>query len=396
MKLIEDIIDNHSDFIWEVDTHGTYTYVSIGIENILGFSEDEVLGKKPFDFMEENESKKIKYQLKKRLISSPKFKYLKSKHLHKKGHEIILESSGTPILDKKQNIIGYRGINKDISYKNSLENSLIKKSRQLSFLTKKLEELVIQNNIDMEKQAKTIIMGEMLENIIHQWRQPLSTICTASSGLIIQQENNLLNDKNIHDSLSLIKDTSLYLSDVVEDFRSFYKDGDEKRFFHINEIFERTFTLLPKEFKEIKVIKDIDDIELYAYDTKIVQIFMNIYINSNDEFKRNKIKKKYIFINVHKDENFCVIKIKDNAGGIKKDILDKILNCRITTKKEGTGLGLCLCKEILSKHLNGTIKVLNKSYSYNEKKYVGAEFIIKVPINIQNKEPIKTEIMQMI
>lgn len=385
MESFEKIINNYEDFIWEVDKKGHFTYVSYGIENILGYKKSEIIGKKIFHFMQEDESEKIKKYLKQKLLKTDKFKYLKNRHIHKNGNIIIFESSGTTLFDENKNIIGYRGISKNISYQNTLEKSLIKQYKYANHLSHKIKTITTQTDTDLKKQVKFSTMGKMFEKIIHQWRQPLSTICTTSSGLMIQEEHKLLNKQIMHDSLSLIKNTSHYLSDVVEDFRAFYKEENIKRLFNINELFEKTLSLLPSEFKEIQIIKNIEEFELFTYDTLIVQIFMNIFINANDEFTRHKIKNKLLFITVYKDNDSCIIKIKDNAGGIQNNIINKILTSRISTKKDGTGLGLCLCKEILSKHLYGTITVLNKSYKHNKENHMGAEFIITVPINIQTK-----------
>jgi signal transduction histidine kinase len=90
-----------------------------------------------------------------------------------------------------------------------------------------------------------------------------------------------------------------------------------------------------------------------------------------------------IFINLFKENNILILKIKDNAGGIKEDILDRVFEPYFTTKhkSQGTGIGLYMSTEIIKKHMNGNLTVSNQEYTYNNIKYNGAEFKIEIPIN---------------
>ena len=106
--------------------------------------------------------------------------------------------------------------------------------------------------------------------------------------------------------------------------------------------------------------------------------------NSRDELIKKPVEEeKYIFVDVYKnDKNEVNIVIKDNAGGIKEEYLNKIFEPYFTTKHKsnGTGIGLYMCEEIIVKHLLGEIKVSNEESIYENQKFVGALFEISIPI----------------
>ncbi|NQY94958.1 MAG: HAMP domain-containing histidine kinase, partial [Campylobacteraceae bacterium] len=111
---------------------------------------------------------------------------------------------------------------------------------------------------------------------------------------------------------------------------------------------------------------------------------INILNNARDELLKSIEKKKLILIDVTKNEKFLEIIIKDNAGGIPENIIDKIFDAHFTTKheSEGTGIGLYMSKTIITEHMRGIIEVHNSEYIYKERTYTGAEFKITIPINL--------------
>ena len=136
-----------------------------------------------------------------------------------------------------------------------------------------------------------------------------------------------------------------------------------------------------EEFEVLyRPIKNNINIEFETYEREMIQVFMNIINNSIDAFE-NKYYDKFIFFETKKFENKIVIKIKDNAGGIDENILNRIFEPYFTTKesKQGTGIGLYMCNEIIVKHLHGKIIVSNESFEYKNQKYKGSQFTIELP-----------------
>lgn len=109
------LVEHVSDWIWEVDENGVYTYASPQIKDILGFSPNEVIGKTPFDLMSADEAKRVKPIFDKLLSKNLPIKSLENLNIHRDGREVILETSGSPIINKEGKCIGYRGVDRDIT-----------------------------------------------------------------------------------------------------------------------------------------------------------------------------------------------------------------------------------------------------------------------------------------
>ena len=244
---------------------------------------------------------------------------------------------------------------------------------------KEKEKLIIQ-------QSKMAAMGEILENIAHQWRQPLSAISTASTGVKLQNEHGILTNEIIKDSMNMINKSAQHLSKTIDDFRGFFKPNQKKESFQVKHTFEKIIMIIGNKFdgEEIKFISDIEDFQILNYNNALIQVFINIFTNSKDAFNEKKIKERFIFIDVSKDEYKATIQIKDNAGGIPSKIIDKIFEPYFTTKhqSQGTGIGLYMSEELVTKHMKGKIKVENSRFLYKNKKYSGALFTITLPLKI--------------
>ncbi|MCG3678784.1 cache domain-containing protein [Aliarcobacter butzleri] len=235
------------------------------------------------------------------------------------------------------------------------------------------------------QQSKMAAMGEMIGNIAHQWRQPLSIITTATSGMVLQKQMGVLTDEFFFEASNRINTSSQYLSQTIDDFRNFFIPNKEKSKVNLIEIFKKTLDLISAQFssKDIEIIKNIEGVEFESYENELIQALINILNNSRDELIK-KDGERFIFVDAFEKDNFINIIIKDNAGGVIKENLDKIFEPYFTTKykSQGTGIGLYMTEEIITKHLNGTICVENVEFTYNEKEYFGAEFTIRIDLNI--------------
>jgi len=260
------------------------------------------------------------------------------------------------------------------------------------YLTKYLENKFDEYKDELNKsqdilyqQSKMAAMGEMIGNIAHQWRQPLSTITTASSGIVLQKELGILDDKFFLDALKKINSSAQYLSETIDDFRNFFSPDKTKSKAFMEDIFKKTLDLISAQFsaKDIKIEKNIENIEFLTYENELVQALINILNNARDELiKLPSNHEKFIFIDVCKNSrNNCIeIVIKDNAGGIEREFLDKIFEPYFSTKhkSQGTGIGLYMTEEIIVKHLGGQIFVKNIEFAHNNKNYIGAQFEIEI------------------
>jgi len=243
----------------------------------------------------------------------------------------------------------------------------------------------IEKDQQLIQQSKMAIMGEMIGNIAHQWKQPLNLI-SMSNGLVqLNQENKEIGSKEeVEKATQNIDNAVNYLATTIDDFQDFFRPNKEKETFKIKETLSKTCNLISSQFKNdnIEVIKEIDDIEVYGFHNELLQVMINIFKNAKDELVKLDIGKRLIFINVQKNEKEVTIRIKDNAGGIPEEIIDKVFDSYFTTKndKEGTGIGLYMSEQIIT-NMSGTITVQNVEYDIDNTKYKGAEFKITLPIH---------------
>ncbi len=264
-------------------------------------------------------------------------------------------------------------------------------------LTKYKESLKKEMEIKVEKekiliqQSKMAAMGEMIGNIVHQWKQPLNLIAVSNGLLKISQEKeNFTCKKDINKAIDNIGTSVQYLSTTIDDFRNFFKPEKEKRNYDLETIFEKTLKLIISELKNnnIKIIKNIKSFNLYGYPNELLQVLINIIKNAKDELiKLEKNKTRLLFIYTFKENDNVIIKIKDNAGGIPENIIDRIFEAYFTTKSqdEGTGIGLYMSKRIIE-GMNGKLSVVNCEYDFKGIKYKGAEFTLE--LRLKNKDNI--------
>ncbi|RXI38202.1 hypothetical protein CRU99_11495, partial [Malaciobacter mytili] len=245
---------------------------------------------------------------------------------------------------------------------------------------KEQEKLLREKDHIMFQQSKMASMGEMLRNIAHQWRQPLSVISSSASGLKLKHELEILHQEEIPEFCDGILKSSKYLSDTIDDFTDFFKNQNQKANFSIKDAIQRAIILSSASLKnnDIELKTQIEEVSIYGVENEFVQVLLNLINNAKDALKNIKIENKTITIKSLIEKNLLKISIKDNAGGVPLKFIDKIFEPYFTTKDklQGTGIGLYMSQEIITNHLNGTIKVLN----YKNKEQKGAEFIIEIPL----------------
>jgi len=271
-----------------------------------------------------------------------------------------------------------------------LMNSLFKTSKAIYDYKEKIN---LEKEISIIKKkreildAKMIAIRKMIQDIGHQWRQPLSAITIAAGGIKFEKENNLLSDEMLYTRCDAINTNAQYLSKIIENFSDYFKDGKEIAYFNICDILETTINKAKRLLDEnnITIVKNFD----YSLNTQgskknFTQAIYNLLENSIDALIESRKDNRLIFIDLIQKENKIILSIKDNANGIPEDLIGDIFNIYVTTKHKyvGTGLGLYNVYNIVKHDLNGEIDVLNVLFKYRDIQYQGAEFIITLN-NIQ-------------
>ena len=257
---------------------------------------------------------------------------------------------------------------------NNLEKSIKEEIRKASIIEQRLYE-----------SEKMVAMGEMIGNIAHQWRQPLSVITTTATGLIFQKEVGLLKDDYLLKNLNTINNSAQFLSKTIDDFKDLIKGEANIETFKLSDIINKCLSIQNSTMisNKINIITNFDDnIILHSYPNALVQSLLNILNNSKDALIANTHEKKFIFINTFISNNKAVLEIYDNAGGIPKNIIKRIFEAYFTTKhkSQGTGLGLHMTYNMITNNMKGTLCVENYDYTYEDKTYTGARFIIRIKL----------------
>jgi PAS domain S-box-containing protein len=348
-------------FIKNID--GKYMNVNKIWCEFTGFTKKEILNKSVYDVAPKDIAD-IYYKQDLKVFNLEENPQVYESHVVNKNtkvvHDVIFYKSA--FFDEKGEVAGLIGTLLDLTRIKALEEEKIKK-----------EKLILE-------QSKFVQMGEMIGNIAHQWRQPLSLISTVTSGLKLDFELDKIEKENSVKNLQTVLNTVVYLSDTINQFSNFIKE-------------DRTLTKVKVQDRILEVLKILDaalknnhiNINLQLNEEtplyvelvigELSQVLINIITNSKDAYLINKIStNKIINIKSFKKDDYAYIVVEDYAGGIKEDIISKIFDPYFTTKHQyqGTGLGLYICKDIIEKHLKGKIS------AKNTKK--GVEFIIKLKL----------------
>jgi PAS domain S-box-containing protein len=279
------------------------------------------------------------------------------------GIKRVLLTSKVPLKNGEGEIIGLLGVYYDITTMKQLQKEL------------KDKELLLMH------QSKMAAMGEMLENIAHQWKQPLSLISTISSGLKLKLELNDLNNEYLIESTEQIMQATKLLSNTVDDFRDFYKKDKTLKRFNLSNIIEKTTKLFSSKIKnrDIDLVLELGNYEIVGYENEFVQVVLNILHNAIDALDAASVVQKVIKISIKQQDNYINVVFQDSAQGIKKEILPKVFDARFTTKEKqgGSGIGLYMSKLILDK-VGATIKAENCTFEYNNSELNGACFTIAI------------------
>jgi len=234
------------------------------------------------------------------------------------------------------------------------------------------------------EQSKMAAMGEMIGNIAHQWRQPLSIISTGATGIQLQKEYGELTDFELNNTCDLINKNAQYLSKTIDDFKNFIKGDREKKIFNVEDNIKSFLHLVEGSIKNhsIKIVLDLEkDILIAGYENELTQCLINIFNNAKDVLDEINEGDKIFFITTYNNKDSITICLQDNAGGIEESSTTKIFEPYFTTKhpSQGTGLGLSMTYTLIVEGMKGIITATNENFEIDNKKYYGAKFTITLP-----------------
>lgn len=204
-------------------------------------------------------------------------------------------------------------------------------------------------------------MGEMISMIAHQWRQPLAIINAITTQMRLKAMISETADNDFVDNLVKIEQQSAHLSQTISDYRDFFRPDKPKERFYVLSLIKNALNLIDHTLKNHSIYIDMEqscDPVLYTYRNELLQVILVLLKNAMDAFMDNGIMRGEIVIHALQKDNSCIISIRDNGGGIPKEILYKLFSPYFTTKNEtyGTGLGLYMSRIIIEDHCDGHIE----------------------------------------
>jgi len=215
----------------------------------------------------------------------------------------------------------------------------------------------------LEQQSKMASMGEMLDAVAHQWKQPLNVITMYLDMLQSDFEDGIVDKKYIDEMQEGTHSQIEHMTTTLREFRNFFRPNRDIEDFNLLELTNSVLLLTKDEFLKNQITIDVEidkEITLKGNKNEFKHLIINIINNAKDAFNDNEIKNRKIIIKATKENNHIILEIEDNAGGIPQDVISHIFEANFTTKEvgKGTGIGLYMSKQILEK-MGGMIKVKN-------------------------------------
>ncbi len=387
-----------SNIVSKTDINGIITFVNDEFCKISGYSREELIGQnhnivRHPDVPSSNFKRLWDTILQKRIFKSTVM------NMAKDGSTFYVNTTIIPILDENGDIEEFIAIRYDVTKEVLLKKALEKKERELEALNRTLEKRValqtqklyelnkhleervrqeVRKNEEKQKmlfwQSRFASLGQMMANIAHQWRQPLTELTLALFNL--KRASQKRDDEQVEAIYSEAKFMIQNMSQTIEDFINFFRPDKPKEPFTVSKSIEESLQILQKtlEKEHIHIEKSIDTtLRSIGVSNELSQVIINLLQNAKDAFE-SKSGKKVVRIEVVREDDFAKIVIADNAGGIEESILERIFEPYFTTKHtaKGTGLGLFMSKMIIERGLSGSIEVKNLED--------GACFVIKIPL----------------
>jgi len=342
---------------WSKETYNIFEVEPSSGENLYAIykkhihPEDRVRVEDEYrNFLEKNEDYNIEHRI---LMKDGRIKYVKGR-------------AKTKYSDSLKSLVSY-GTIQDITQSVLKEQEIKKKDMYLLH------------------QSRLAQMGEMLSMIAHQWKQPLSAISAIDITLktTIELERYNLSDKKEREDFLIFLDErldkiALYvqnLAKTIRDFSDFYKPNKKSVLLNVDKVIMKGHNLLNDTLRAFDIQTSFDlhaNAYVKIHENEFMQVILNIVNNAKEQLIEKRVENPQISIASYVDEESVYIEIEDNAGGIPKEILEKVFDPYFSTKSEknGTGLGLYMCKMIVSEYHQGSISVENSSR--------GALFRIKI------------------
>lgn len=358
------IIEQIHDSVVTTDVHGSIITWNHGSEILYGYKADEVLGKhislihleEDLDSFRINIESVLKYG-----------EYNTEFRAIKKSKDLIdIDLSLSLLKDEKGKYTGIVGYAQDITKRKKAEAAIqyINENLQKEVDAQIYE--IREQDLRLLQQSKLAQMGDMVGMIAHQWRQPLNAISGTVVNLSLLSKMAKLEPQIVEKSSSFIQDQCQNMSSIIETFINFAKPEKESALFKISHAVDESMVIIGAQLKRHNIKTAIkstsENISIIGHEDLLEQVIINILSNMKDAFDDSTVQEKLINITMRRGaalsgSNVPIIMIEDNAGGVPKEIREKIFNPYFTTKEQGkgTGIGLYMSMKIMKERFDGDL-----------------------------------------
>jgi signal transduction histidine kinase len=222
------------------------------------------------------------------------------------------------------------------------------------------------------QQSRHAVLGEMIGNITHQWRQPLFALSLIVQGIESEQQDNVLDVPSLEEHLNSANRVIRQMNETIDDFLNFFRPNKKISAFGLKEAVQNAWQLVQSSmnFRLQFIDEAIEEVFASGFSNEFSQVLINIFANAKDAIREREVSPGRVEIRIGQDARRAWVDIRDNAGGIPDAVLDKVFDAYFTTREKGTGIGLYMSR-IIMRNMGGDIEARNVGN--------GAEFRVILP-----------------
>ncbi|MCW4030134.1 MAG: PAS domain S-box protein [Candidatus Bathyarchaeota archaeon] len=364
------LVETLSDFVWETDQTGRCTFASPQVEKLWGFKPADMIGKTPFELMPQVDSERTIETFSEHAKSKQPIRGYVSAAYDAYGRLFYVETSAEPYFDDKGELLGYRGITRDITERKKTEEALRKSELKLKTYTNNLKKIVEERTRQLQEKERLAAIGATAGMVGHDIRNPLQAI-VSEVYLLRDALSNLPEGptkSEVDESLDGIDQNISYINKIVLDLQDYSKAlYPEYTRLDISELMSSIINDMCIPNNIDVVISSNTFIKISTDPTYIKRVLTNLINNAIQAMPTGGV----LDLATYRRGNSVIIIVADTGVGIPEEIKSKVFSPMTTTKSKGQGLGLAVAKRL--------VEALNGKISFESVEGKGTKFKIVLP-----------------